>query len=424
LRPRISSAATLLQLKAEQAVHNDSPDLPIYLPATIQSDQNLVDLATFAKNNFRAIKKTGKKVGQEDPSLADDNLTRIPLLKSVDHKFAKSAVKLFVYVLGYGKGNPERPLPAFVEQLSATPELVDEVYIQVVRQTRQNANHEATVRMWDLLLVLATLFCASPLVQPVIRQSVASAAFCQDQALAARVQLVYLRFDGRCQIGAHVKGPSSAFIETIPSQVNECHFTLGASLFELMWQQRKTLPRCPVPIFMHRICNALIAQGAFEKEGGFKAVGNQLKVDRLCADIDVGRDRLEEAELAVLVTVFKKWLTVLPQPLVPVELYPVLLEQRDGKNYVAMAKELPIIYRDTLAYLIGFLKECVKSEQKTKMGLVTMATMFGMTVARPGDMNQSKVRDLFAVCKDFVIALLKEWDVSQTYPLKPELYQA
>jgi hypothetical protein len=387
----------------------------------MQSDQNLIDLAAFAKAHFRPSKKSSKKSAPaDDPSVASESAALIPLLKSVDHKNSKAAVKLFSYVVAYGKNANERPLASFVENLSL--ELVDEAFMQVIRQTRQNPSPEATVRMWHLLLCLSTLFFASPVIQPVVRQTLATAAFGGNVVIAQFAQLAYFRFDARCQIGAHVKAPPAQFVESIPSHVNECHMTLGASLCELMWHQRTTFPKCRVPVFMHRICKALIGQGAFEKEGVFKNVGNQVVVEKLCADIDNGTAALADADLTVLATVFKRWLALLPWPMVPIDVYPKLLEQDQGKNYVAIADDLPRISRDSLAYLVGFLKDFVKAEPRTGMGLVPVAMMFGLTVVRPSHFHQTKMRELYEVSKDFMVALVQSWDVSDVYPLNEALY--
>jgi hypothetical protein len=426
-KPRLSHATTLLLLTEEVSNHPAGVDvsaLPRYFPLSIHTDQSLTDFNTFVKGYFKAIKKPTKKTGPpEDLSVADDNVGRIPLLKSVDHKFSKAAVRLFTYILSYGKGTNDRPVSFFVEQIFSNIELIDEAYIQVLRQTRHNPSVDASLKMWTLVLVLCTIFFGSPVIQPVVRHTLATAAFSENERLAHVAQLAYLRFDGRCQVGVSLKSPSSAFIESIPGHITDCHYTLGASLFELLWQQKNTLPQCPVPVFMHRICQALIAQGAFEKEGVFKNSGNQQKVEKLCADIDNGRDNLAEADVHVLTTVFKRWLLLLPQPLVPIDVYPKLLEPKEGKNYVLIAAEIPQLYRDSLAYLVGFLKDFVKAESKTKMGLVPAATMFGLTVVRPGTFNQSKMKELYEVSKEFVIALIQSWDVSDIYPLNEELCQ-
>jgi hypothetical protein len=420
-RARVSPSGTLGEL-AQYRAEKESPQLPLYFPISIRTDQNLVNLAFFVKGSFRALKKSSKKKEVDDPFQADDSSSKIPLLKSVDHKYAKAAVKLFSYIVAYG-GNEGRPLSAFVDQLAAAPALVDEAYMQTIRQTRGNPNQAAVAKMWVLILVLCTLFCASVVVQPAIRQILATAACSKDGALTDIAQLAYLRFDGRCHIGTHARAPSGVFIEAIPSHVTVCHFTLGASLFELMWQQRKTLPRCPVPIFMHKICSALVSKGALEKVEVLKSAGNPATVERLCADIDAGKAVLEAADLAVLVTVFKRWLGMLPQPIVPLDVYPRLLEQTTPEDYVFLAGELPRISRNALAYLVGFFKRFVEGGRNTRAGIGQVVETLALTVIRQGCGNQSKAKDLSDMSKRFAQALIQVWDVSEIYPLPAKLCQ-
>jgi hypothetical protein len=272
--------------------------------------------------------------------------------------------------------------------------------------------------MWGLLLVLSTVFCAPPAIQPVVRQTLATFSFGENKAIAQIAQIAYLRFLARCQSGTPMRAPSAEFVDAIPTHVDECHYTFGASLFELLWQQRKALPELKIPIFIHSICSALIARGAFDRKGVFKAVGNQKVIEKLCDDIDNGRDVLGDADLTTLASVFKRWLGMLPLPLVPVEVYPRLLEQHDAKGFVQVADELPRIYRDALAYFIGFLKEFVMAEERTEMGVRAVSMMFGTIIVRPGNFNPVKIKELYESSRDFIANLIQAWDVSDIYPLE------
>jgi hypothetical protein len=236
--------------------------LPIYLPLSIQTDQNLVDIATFVRQHFRLSKRPPRKGHvPEDQSVFDDTPSHVPLLKTVDHKGAKAAAKLFAYVLAYGRCTNDKSVSYYVDIINSNLDLVDEAYMQVIRQTRQNPSLDCCLRMWQLLLVLTTLFLASPVIQPVVRQTLATMSFTEHRAIAQMAQLAYLRFHARCQVGAHMRSAAVTFIDGIPGHCEECHFTFGASLCELLWRQRKTHPKLKIPVFLHQICSGLRARG-------------------------------------------------------------------------------------------------------------------------------------------------------------------
>lgn len=351
----------------------------------------------------------------------DDAPSHIPLLKTVDHKAAKAAAKLFAYVLAFGRSTNDKPVSYYVDVINTNLDLVDEAYMQVIRQTRQNPSPECCLRMWQLLLVLTTLFLASPVMQPVVRQTLATVSFAEQKGIAQIAQLAYLRFHARCQVGAHMRSAAVTFIDAIPGHCEECHFTFGASLCELLWRQRKTHPRLKIPVFLHQICSGLKARGAFDNSGAFKAVGNQRIVDRVCLDIDHGRNALEDADLTTLAAVFKRWLGMLPAPLVPVEFYPKLSDQGEPRNAVQIADALPRMYQDSLAYVVGFLREFVNAEARTGTAISALSMMFGVCVVRPANMNPEKMKELYNRSGNFIAGLIHAWDVSDVYPMEEEL---
>jgi hypothetical protein len=425
LRRRATDTQTSLShLTRDGAFRNAravATSLPSYFPLSIHTDQNLVDIATFVRTHFRVYRKPPRKGHvPDDQSVFDDSPSAVPLLKTVDHKGAKAAAKLFAYVLAYGRSTNDKPVSSYVDIINSNLDLVDEAYMQVIRQTRQNPSPECCLRMWQLLLVLATLFLASPVMQPVIRQTLAIVAFAEQKAIAQIAQLAYLRFHARCQVGSHMRSAAAAFIDAIPRHCDECHFTFGASLCELVWRQRKTHPKLKIPVFLHQICAALRARGAFDSGGAFKTAGNQRIVDRVCTDVDHGRNAIADADLTTLTAIFKRWLAMLPGPLVPVEFYPKLSDRGDARLAVQIADALPRMYQDSLAYVIGFLREFVRAEVRTGMAVSAVAMMFGVCVVRPANMNPERMKELYNLSGNFVAGLIQTWDVSDVYPMEEE----
>jgi hypothetical protein len=304
--------------------------------------------------------------------------------------------------------------------ISSDLTLIDEAYMQVVRQTRNQPSAEIAYRMWELLLVLTTFFMATPIMQPFVRQYLASVALGKAQTICPIGQLCYLRFCARCHAQTHLKAMSPEFVEQIPRHVHECAFVMGASLYELMWRQRLTAPSCPVPLILHRMCQGLINCGALEIQGIFHIVINKSKLENLGNYIDCGHDMLSAIDPAGLVSMFRKWLSELPHAIIAPEIYPKLSETKaNPAAFMQAVDELPNIYRDCLAYLVGFLRVVIAAEHKTKMGVASLAMLFGSSCMKIDTIDGKRIRAAGGLARDLMKYLIESWDVSSVYPVDP-----
>jgi hypothetical protein len=390
---------------------------------TIESDQRLIDLLQFCRTHCRVPKRGAQRGGTfsvDDCLSADASSGGIPVLNSVDQRQAKAAQKLFSYVVRYGTDGARKPLFVYYEAIRRDLSLVDEAFAQVVRQTRNHPTSEGMYRMWELLLLLATCFVSSPALQPFVRQHFASAALGQVQVIHSIAQLCYLRFCARCHMQTHLRQVSPEFVNQIPNHVHECSFVTGASLYELMWRQRHSAPKCPVPLILHRMCDLMISRGALETETIFQAPINNAKLENLMNYIDCGYDGFQKLDAPAIASFFRRWLSELPHAIIAPEIYSALIEHRDDQGgFLQVVKELPKVYRNCLAYIVGFLKVVVAAEPKTKVGIAAIAMLFGSGCIKIDSLSAAKVKEAGGLARDLMKYLIGNWDVTGIYPFDP-----
>jgi hypothetical protein len=266
------------------------PSFADYFPATIETDQQLISVVDFCRRYLRVPKRFASRrpsdLCADDWLFPDEIGPVVPLLKSVDQKHAKSAGKLSAQILGYCQNVGGHSLQSFVSFLQAETRLIDEAYVQVIRQARHH-NPQFVYRMWELLLALSTLFMVSPVYEPFVRQFLATAAFGQNKLIVDIAQLAYLRFCSLSLLGSHFRAMPAAFIEQIPNHLNGCSFTFGASLRELMYRQRIVHSRMRIPMIMHWFTSHLITLGVIGAVRAFQLPVDKARIEEMVNKIDM-----------------------------------------------------------------------------------------------------------------------------------------
>ena len=227
-------------------------------------------------------------VSVEQIYVADDNINCIPLLKSIDTKQAKMCQKAFKFIVKYCHKTEKNDVDYFAQMIKQNNFLIDEVYLQLYKQTRNNQSVDSEIRAWDLILVMSTCFMCTKLLLPFVKQILAIAANGTNKRVAATAQLSYIRFQAQFY-SFEPPQYSDEYIKEIPSHTNNCKQNFGVSLFEIMWRQRIDHPKLPIPLFVYDTLELLKKKGAFENEGAFSTPGNKNKIQELVKMINNGK---------------------------------------------------------------------------------------------------------------------------------------
>ncbi|OHS97991.1 Rho GTPase activating protein [Tritrichomonas foetus] len=411
----------------------DSPiqkEIIEYLPPSIKADKDeLISFRDFALLNFNLkIKKSkNKKITIDDIITADLLPKNIPLLKkSYESKInVKTSQKIYDLIIHYSttqnKTNKPNESLQIVHLIQNNLNLIDETFMELFKQVNGNTSVEASNQIWDLILILSTIFVSSPLTQKVIRSFLATKSFVTNKNIASKSQLCYIRFLARCITNENIQRKiTDNFILSIPNHINDNNYTqgggfsIGASIYELFFHQRRKNPNLRIPLFLHKICEKIIqCNNKNPKEGIFKLPGNKLSVDKMVDDLDTNQFDFnnEDYDVFDLASLLKRFLGEMPESLINEEL---VEEIKSKKNYIEIVERLGTIQRNTLGYIVGFLKKFLTI---SNIGLTPLSMTFGTNIMRVNSIDPMKIKELTEVAKIFMSNLIETWDVSFIYPI-------
>jgi hypothetical protein len=339
-----------------------------------------------------------------------------PLSGKSGQKLAAKASKL---ILKYGAPSkkPRAPFAKKLIELALDNRgMDDEIYCQLVKQTTNNTDRECLVHTMELFLVVATCIPASPPAAPDIKLHLAQHAHAKDLRLADLGQLSFIRFSDRCAIGEPITHPKTAFLASIPTDINSTTVTVGRSIAEHLWAQRNERPTLRVPFVFHALAAAIMEKGAESTEGIFRRCGNAVRVQEMITTINRGaalHAMFARADIHDLTHLLSQMLVNLPVCIVPSDRVGALMSVYEtSKDYIRFLAELPLAHVETLRFLCAYLKRLGDAEAQTKMSLSNLAIVLGPTLVGSGPRTDQfdAVRHT-VVSQEFILTLLRNWDV-------------
>lgn len=417
--------STLIKLSSKDDLSpTSSSKPPIYLPTQITQDSLSFDVRKFATENFNTRMRgsifSKKEIPPDELLVYDTDSSVLPILKITPNTLQKQCIEIFKFIMDYCKQLPKAQPNVLVELIYKDKNLVDETFIYLLKFLHNNPNPENVLKVWDLILVVCTFFPPRPLIQPLVRHFIAKDALGTKSGINTVAKIAYIRLAARCDCNETFPMQPAKWINMIPTHPSVDTFVFGAPLLELVFAQRKTMPKCTIPLFMHRFLHELDNAGIEKMEGSFRLPGNKIQVDLMVDEINLGKESYRGAELNDLASVFKRWLADLPEPIIPMAMYNELVAACTNKTIMEFIEKLPKVNHDTLGYLVGFLQKFVKHADKTKMGTLQCAMIFGANVVRIVSDDPMIMKISTDYGKEFMTHLIENWDTSFIYPLPIE----
>ena len=138
------------------------PAIPIYLPQDISKDSKTYDIRKFAAENFNTRTKGSifnkKEIPPDELLVFDTDSSVLPLLKSTPSNLKKKCEEIFHLIIEYTKYNPKAQPSVFVEMINKERNLINEIYIILMKLIRNNPSEDDTKMVWDIILTICTFF--------------------------------------------------------------------------------------------------------------------------------------------------------------------------------------------------------------------------------------------------------------------------
>ncbi|KAH0790796.1 RhoGAP domain containing protein [Histomonas meleagridis] len=397
-----------------------------FLPTDIRDDIQKFQVEDYAKQFFREHRKrrvfSRKLVSAEQMTqFSKEPLTSslIKLSNPADQKNAVKCFKLILTYIGVTKG-PANSAEQLVQILNNNPSLYDEVYFQLIKQTRQNPEPEWELKTWNLFLIIATIFPSSRNGEIWIKSHLAQRSSAHRREISHLAQLCYIRFTSRCAIGKPKTDLGLGYVSRIPQQINNEYCAFDASIYEHLWFQRKKYPNFPIPIIVYQMSEAILQKNPGAMEGIFRLPGNIKLVQQMASDYSKGTIDFQNAKLFDVLSLFKMWFRDIPNPIVPAETLPCLKTAFETNDYINfVVKNLPTAHLKLFGFLVGFLQKLIKFENVTKMGSKNMAIVFAPNIVQTAaDFTEpGQIKQYSDISIAFMTFMLDNWDTKEYYPL-------
>jgi hypothetical protein len=426
----------VLREARQSAIITSAPSVTsLALPGELQDELHKFQIAEYAHQFFRSHRAgklfSRKKIPVDQLACFQATALSEPLLGALAKNAKKPATDCFKQILAYSGADPgsksvgaAAPLNRLVSTAVPMPELRDEIYFQLIKQTRECPLPEVLQRTWELFLVMASIFPSSRNSEVWIKSHLWSCAKGENRAIADIAHFAYIRFNARCHIGKPLDSPTPELCHQFIADRTAGHATFGASIYEQFWNQRATHPKMLVPRIIHEMAEALLAKGAEQSEGIFRLSGNLRKVKEMEQQVNEGKNPIPEAVLNDLASLFKSWFASLPEPLVAEAQLPALKAAFETRKHLEFVQTLPSPALYTLKYLVGFLQRLVQAQEVTKMTPKNFAIVFAPNLVYSGAITDPQMLTAHGeISQDFIITLIAEWDVRDVYPAPPTFFE-
>lgn len=348
----------------------------------------------YASKRFKDVKKGA--LGKKKASMKDMlQWQKGSLKKSLIKGDNKHGPTIFTCIQGYMGDRPhkekdEMELVKNIIQIiiaSPTPDERDEVYCQIIKQINNNPNTNSMYRGFDLLCIMIQYFPPSNDLEKPFSLWVAVQSGSKDPKLPDYAKFLSRKLPKAMAEGARGRVPGLAELKgLVDAPFKQAIF--GSTLEEVMEIQKVIDQTLELPLVLTVLCKCVLDLKGDETEGIFRVPGDTAQVTALKIAIESGDYSCKGVDDPhVPASLLKLWMRELIYPIVPTELYDPAIESAskdDAQMAVKLVKEMPVINRKVLFYVILYLRGVGQPENvpKTKMGINNLAMVFAPNFLR------------------------------------------
>jgi hypothetical protein len=357
---------------------------------------------------------------------------RMPVLLSNKRSEAKLSISAFRLILKWTGADPAHrkglcshsTCRELLKILKDAPELRDEIFCQLVKQTRKCPDPACLSNTWDLFLIVATIFPSSRNSEAFIKSHLAGCAKSGEPRIADFAQFTFIRFSSRCAIGYPLDPVTNDMLRRIPHDPYMNHASFEASIYEQLWTQRTAYPRLAVPHLLFLLSELVLKKGGSTSQGLFRLSGNASVVKEAISAVNRGADPVvtfDQLSLNDCASLFKAWFTSLPERIISIDNFRELKAIYDTtKNYKTCFDDLLPAQIAVLKFTVGFVRKLATYEAVTRMGLSNFRIIFSSIIVSVPKLDDTTAALAHTtISQEFVGWLLENLDPTGVYPVPP-----
>eukprot|EP00742_Colponemidia_sp_Colp-10_P001609 GILJ01001728.1.p1 GENE.GILJ01001728.1~~GILJ01001728.1.p1 ORF type:complete len:613 (-),score=87.26 GILJ01001728.1:2044-3882(-) len=374
-----------------------------FIPPDLAQDIHLFQSKDFAHTFFKLKRGFFKKARPVESLLSFQNTPiSAPLSLNLGDKFKKAAVNVFRDILTYmgdavGKGAKTcgaDSLAASIVNLGiGTPELRDEIYSQLVKQTTDHPHISAAVYGWILLSLCCASFPPTHAVETFVEAHLAKQENSPEQTI--RTLALHAARKLRETLKKHVERPlRREEVERIKRIAEFPLSVFGCSLEEVMFRsQEYSLQHKKIPHILMKLIETVERTGGLTTEGLFRVAADAERMAEVRRHLETGSYAVLESisDSHIPANLLKLWLRELEEPLIPFDMYSQCIRtaNKTSTDLKSIMVLLPDLNRSVLVYLFRFLSRVAENQSINKMGAENLAVVFSPNILRNGSDDPS-----------------------------------
>jgi hypothetical protein len=296
-------------------------------------------------------------------------------------------------------------------------ELRDEIFLQLIQQTRENPLSDCLARTWELLAICASVLKPSAATAGDIKILLGRSVFtAPEDKIRDCAQFAFVRLGS----APPVQTLTIDLLFRILKDVDVSHVAFGVSIAEQIYNQRRTFPFLPVPYILHVLVTVINEQGGEETEGLFRTPGNPETLSRLTGAINRGGDAhtiLSHEAPDDVAALLLQWFAMLPGRVIGADTTPCLLAAT--ADILAFLEKLPAGHTVVIKFLCAFLDHLTH-----KAGPNTLRDLVAVFAPLIVDIGEADATPIVAVAEDLLLAVIEDGMFAGLFPLPPRALAA
>eukprot|EP00128_Syssomonas_multiformis_P019006 Colp12_sorted_trinity150504_noHs@1554 len=384
------------------------------------------DLMAYAREHLNLHTKgfiVKKKVSLQSMLTWSKEKIKKPMVMTLDAKHRKAACEIFKLIQVYMGDKPlktrtrDQVIVEIVGRGWATPELRDEIFVQLCRQTSCNPNDDSLTKGWDLMTACVALFPPSTKFQSYLEGYLYRNSSAESGAVPVPVYAKHClkRLNRVVQTGAK-KGNKAPTLQEINHEKNAPFnpSVFGATLEEIMLAQAERFPDYQLPWVLSNLAETILRLKGHRTEGIFRVPGDIDGVNALKVLVDKYELDPKLDDPHVPGSLLKLWFRELYEPLIPPPFYDECVNSDNFTKVKAVVQRLPEINRLVLEYTVHFLQTVGMPENVpiTKMAHDNLAMVWGPNFLRCPSVDPQHIFEASRKEQMFVKQLISNMDTS------------
>ena len=376
---------------------------------------NPFQLEGFGKLHFVNPKKTVSQSQLKTILKFSKEKQTLPLIFSLRDAHGKLAILMWKNIGIYMEGKKFQIAEKIAEILAPVfqyPELQDELYSQLCKQTCYNFRPLTNLKCWELFTVVCAYVHPSSELEPFL------VAYLREQlkdhkekeAVYAACCLRRLRRTLNTKMATSIP-PVSEIEHLIATSFESYMFEIPLS--KVIENQMEEFPDLDIPVILPQITRLIVRLGGFRTEGIFRIPGDVDLVHQMKLQVESGNfEDFDTTDPRAPSSLLSLWLRELKEPLIPDAKYEECLQCISSPDQsLEVLNSVPSPNRETLVFLLQFLRTLISGEnqQHTKMGSANMAMVFAPNFLRCRSPHPAVMLQNAKSEQQFVINLLSSF---------------